>query len=210
MVRNMSSPRIVDRDSWLREREALLVREKAHTHEGDAIAAARRRLPMTEVAPITLEGADGPTPLTDIFEGRDQLIVHKHMFYPGEPTDRQCEGCTLFNWDFHDASYLNACGVTFAIFGEGPYEELARYREFLGHSHPWYSNHEVDDPAIGGGGVISCFLRQGDRVFLTYETTGRGVEAISPSLKYLDMTVYGRQETWEDSPAGWPKQGQEL
>jgi predicted dithiol-disulfide oxidoreductase (DUF899 family) len=199
-----ATPPIVDRDTWLREREALLAREKAHTREGDAIAAARRRLPMTEVAPISLDGAGGPTPLIDIFEGRDQLVVYKHMFYPGEPIDRQCEGCTLFTWDIRDASYLNARGVTFAIFGAGPYEELARFREFMGHSHPWYSNYQVDDPAIGGVG-LACYLRQGDRVFLTYETTNRGVEAFSSSLHLLDMTAYGRQETWEDSPVDWPQ-----
>ncbi|WP_239127087.1 DUF899 family protein [Asanoa siamensis] len=59
---------------------------------------------------------------------------------------------------------------------------------------------------LHGGGVIACFLRQGDRFFLTYETTGRGVEAIMSSHKLLDLTVYGRQEVWEDSPAGWPQE----
>lgn len=204
---NPSAPPIVDRDTWLHEREALLVQEKAHTRAGDAVAAARRRLPMTEVAPISLEGADGPTPLIDIFHGRDQLIVYKHMFYAGESIDRQCEGCTILTWGFHDASYLNARGISFAIFSPAPYEEMARYREFMGHQHPWYSNYQVEDPAVGGSGYLVCFLRQGDRIFLTYETTSRGVEPISPSLNLIDMTVYGRQETWEDSPEGWP-QGQ--
>lgn len=204
-ITSTATPPIVDRDTWHRQRDALLVREKAHTREGDAIAAARRRLPMTEVAPLSLDGADGPTPLIDIFEGRDQLIVYKHMFYPGEPIEKQCEGCTLFTWGFHDASYLNARGISFAFFGEAPYEELARFREFMGHPLPWYSNYQVDDPAIAGGGYIACYLRQGDRIFLTWETTNRGVETISSSLQLIDMSVYGRQETWEDSPEGWPQ-----
>lgn len=129
------------------------------------------------------------------------------MFYPGEPIEKRCEGCTLFTWGFHDASYLNVCGSSFAFFGEGPYDELARFREFMGHNQPWYSNYRVDDPAIsaGGGGHISCYLRQGDRAFLTWETTDRGVEAISSSLQLIDRTVYGRQEAWEDSPEGWPQ-----
>ncbi len=75
----------------------------------------------------------------------------------------------------------------------------------MGYGHPWYSNYQVDDPAVGGGGYIACYLRQGNRVFLTWETTNRGVEAISSSLQLIDMTVYGRQETWEDSSAGWPQ-----
>lgn len=199
------APPVVDRETWLREREALLVREKAHTREGDAIAAARRRLPMTEVAPVSLVGAGGPTRLLDIFAGRDQLIVYKHMWHLGKPFEEQCEGCTLSIWNFQNPVYLEARGITFAVFGEGPYAEMAPFREFMGYTHPWYSTYGVDDPAVAGGGIIACFLRRDDRVFLTYETTGRGVEAIMASLKLLDLTVYGRQEVWEDSPADWPK-----
>lgn len=201
-----AAPPVADRETWLRERAALLVREKAHTREGDAIAAARRRLPMTEVAPISLVGAHGPTPLADIFAGRDQLVVYKHMWHPGKPFEDQCEGCTATIWDFQKAAYLEERGISFAVFGEGPYEEMAPFREFMGYTHPWYSTHGVDDPAYAGGGVIACYLRRGDRFFLTYETTGRGVEAIMASHKLLDMTAYGRQETWEDSPAGWPQE----
>jgi predicted dithiol-disulfide oxidoreductase (DUF899 family) len=75
----------------------------------------------------------------------------------------------------------------------------------MGYLHPWYSTYGIDEPAVAGGGNIACYLRRGDRVFLTYETTGRGVEAIMGSLKLLDMTAYGRQEAWEDSPDGWPQ-----
>ena len=200
-----STPPVVDREAWLREREKLLVREKAHTREGDAIAAARRRLPMTEVASISVVGEKGPTSLVDVFEGRNQLVVYKHMWHLGEPFENQCEGCTATIWDFQNAAYLEERGVTFAVFGEGPYEQMAPFRRFMGYTHPWYSSYGIDDPAIAGGGVIVCFLRQADRVFLTYETTGRGVEAIMGSLKLLDMTAYGRQEVWEDSPEGWPQ-----
>jgi predicted dithiol-disulfide oxidoreductase (DUF899 family) len=200
------APPVVDRDTWLREREALLVREKAHTREGDAIAAARRRLPMTEVTPVSLVGAHGPTPLPDIFDGRDQLVVYKHMWYLGKPFEDQCEGCTATIWDFHDAAYLEARGISFAVLGEGPYEEMAPFREFMGYTHPWFSTYGIEDPAYAGGGIIACFLRRGDRFFLTYETTGRGVEAIMSSHKLLDMTAYGRQEKWEDSPDGWPQE----
>ncbi|GIG92207.1 DUF899 family protein [Plantactinospora endophytica] len=201
-----SAPPVVDRETWLRERGALLVREKAHTREGDAIAAARRRLPMTEVTPIPLIGAHGPTPLQDIFAGRDQLVVYRHMWHLGKPFEDQCEGCTASIWDFQNAAYLEERGISFAVFCEGPYEELAPFRDFMGYPHPWYSTHGIDDPAYAGGGEIACFLRRDDRFFLTYETTGRGVEAIMSSHKLLDMTVYGRQEVWEDSPEGWPQE----
>src|SRR5262245_23596098 len=85
-------PQIVDRETWQAARDELLVREKAHTREGDAIAAARRRLPMTEVdASITVVGPDGRRTLLDLFEGRDELVVYRHMWVPGEPFENQCE-----------------------------------------------------------------------------------------------------------------------
>lgn len=204
-------PPMVDRETWLRERNQLLVREKAHTREGDAIAAARRRLPMTEVdGTALLVGDNGPTSLLDVFDGRDQLVVYKHMWHPGKPIEEQCEGCTLSVWSFQDACYLHACGVSFAVFCEGPWDDVRPFRDFMGYPLPWYSMYGVGDPAVAGGlsddrGLISCYLRVGDRVFLTGETTHRGVEAIIPSLKLLDLTVYGRQEVWEDSPEGWPQ-----
>src|SRR5688572_15026257 len=116
-----SAPAVVDRDTWLRERAALLVREKVHTREGDAIAAARRRLPMTEVVPVPLIGVHGPTSLLDIFQGRDQLVVYKHMWHRGRPIEDQCEGCTLSIWDFQNPVYLEERGISFAVFCEGPW-----------------------------------------------------------------------------------------
>ncbi|MDG4831221.1 DUF899 family protein [Solwaraspora sp. WMMD1047] len=199
-------PAVVDRETWRREREIVLAREKAHTREGDAIAAARRRLPMTEVTPVDLIGAAGPTSLLDIFAGRDQLVAYRHMWHAGKPIEGQCEGCTISIWDFQNPVYLEARGVSFAVFCGGPWEEVAPFREFMGYQVPWYSTHGVEDPVFAGDGSIACFLRDGDRVFLTYETTGRGVEQMMTSLRLLDLTVYGRQESWEDSPEGWPQQ----
>jgi hypothetical protein len=81
--------------TWQAARDQLLVREKAHTREGDAIAAARRRLPMVEVdGTVEVAGADGPVPFVDLFQGRDELVVYQHMWYDGAPPQGQCEGCT--------------------------------------------------------------------------------------------------------------------
>ena len=83
-------PEVVDRSTWQAELDKLLVREKAYTREGDAIAAARRRLPMVEVDPtITVVGPDGPVTLLDVFEGRRQLITYFHMWQTGKPAEAQ-------------------------------------------------------------------------------------------------------------------------
>src|ERR1700691_4380023 len=91
----LGAPKLVDRDTFQAELDALLVREKAHTHEGDAIAAARRRLPMVEVDATTkLIGPHGPVTLLDTFAGRRQLIAYYFMWHAGHPAPEQCEGCT--------------------------------------------------------------------------------------------------------------------
>ena len=203
-------PPVVDLATWQAARDELLVREKAHTREGDAIAAARRRLPMTEVPPgTTVVGPDGPVPFGDVFEGRDELVVYSHMFYDGEPWEWQCEGCTRNSWAMQhaaDAAGLNAYGITFAILAPGPYEELAAFRDFMGYTTPWYSTaHIEDDPTVGGSGRICCYLRREGKIYLTYWTTARGDEVMNPLFGLLDMTAYGRREEWEDSPEGWPQ-----
>ncbi len=198
-------PAIVDRETWRRERCELLVREKAHTREGSAIAAARRRLPMTEInASVAMQGARGPATLLDMFEGRKQLIVFQHMWHRGQPFEGQCRGCTANVWNFQDATYLHARDVSFVVWCEGPYEEFKPYWEFMGYSHPWYSTDGVSDATLPED-ALAVLLRDGERVFLTYQTDGRGCEVMMPALLLLDLTAYGRQEEWEDSPEGWPQ-----
>jgi predicted dithiol-disulfide oxidoreductase (DUF899 family) len=80
----------------------------------------------------------------------------------------------------------------------------------MGYTQPWYSVRDVDAPVGGSMGYITCFLRDGDHVFLTHSTTGRGNERVNGSLGLLDMTPYGRGEAWEDNPEGWPEGRQEL
>jgi predicted dithiol-disulfide oxidoreductase (DUF899 family) len=108
-----------------------------------------------------------------------------------------------------ELSYIHSRDVTFAVFCQGPYEESARYRDFMGWEMPWYSAQGSVDTLLVGRRVgrmhIVCYLRQGSNVFETYWTTSRGVQAMDNSYRLLDLTVYGRQETWEDSATGWPQ-----
>jgi predicted dithiol-disulfide oxidoreductase (DUF899 family) len=201
-------PMVVDRPTWQRELDELLAREKQHTREGDAIAAARRRLPMVEVDPqVTVVGADGQVALLDVFEGRRQLFVYFHMWHSGRAADEQCEGCTFFNGQVRELSYLHSRDVTYATFCQGPYDESVRYRDFMGWEVPWYSAHGAAETLLAGRwfGMQVCYLRVGDRVFETYWSSGRAGEVMAPTYGILDMTVYGRQEAWEKSPAGWPQ-----
>ena len=206
----LAAPRVVDRATFQVQLDKLRVREKAHTHEGDAIAAARRRLPMVEVdAKLELTGPHGPLTLLDAFEGRRMLIAYYLMWHPGRPAPEQCEGCTWVTTQVTELSYLHLQDITYATFCQGPYDESIRYRDFMGWQQPWYSALPSLNTLLVGRQVgrmhIVCYLRQGDRVFETYWTTIRGVEAMDYNYALMDLTVYGRQERWEDSPPGWPQ-----
>lgn len=203
-------PRAVDRATFQAELDELRLREKAHMREGDAIAAARRRLPMVEVdSTLELTGPDGPVSLLDAFDGRTQLLAYYFMWHAGHPAAEQCEGCTWVTTQVSELSYLHSRDITYAVFCQGPYPESARYREFMGWTVPWYSALPSLDELLVGRQVgmmhIVAYVREDDRVFETYWTTRRGVETMDYSLALMDLTIYGRQEPWEDSPAGWPQ-----
>jgi len=215
-------PAAVDRAAFQAALDELRAREKAHTREGDAIAAARRRLPVVEVDPgLELIGPNGPLTLLDAFEGRRQLIAYYGMWWPRRPAPDQCEGCTLFLSQVTELSTLHSRDITYAVFCQGrnsafgpadpqvSYAESLRYRDFMGWDMPWYSAQPSLDALLAGreSGLMHlvCYLRSGDRVFETYWTNRRGVEAMDNSYALMDRTVYGRQEPWEDSPAGWPQ-----
>jgi predicted dithiol-disulfide oxidoreductase (DUF899 family) len=207
----LRAPKVVDRATFQAELDALRVREKAHTHEGDAIAGARRRLPMVEVDGATpLIDEAGAVTLLDVFEGRRMLIAYYSMWHTGHPAPEQCEGCTWVTSQVRELSYLHSRDITYAVFCQGPYDESIRYHDFMGWDMPWYSAQKSLDALLVGRQknrmYLVSYLTDGDRVFETYWTTIRGVEAMDYSYALMDLTAYGRQETWEDSPPGWPQQ----
>src|ERR1700678_2883736 len=146
-----SLPAAVDRAAFQAELDRLRVREKAHTREGDAIAAARRRLPMIEVDPsLTLTGPSGPLTLLDAFEGRRQLIAYYFMWHHGHPAAEQCEGCTWVTTQVAELSYLHSRDITYAVFCQGPWDESIRYHDFMGWGMPWYSALASRDALLVG------------------------------------------------------------
>jgi len=204
----MAKPPVVDEETWRKELDALRSREKAATRELDAIAAQRRRLPMVEMDDYTLIGEDGPIRLVDVFKGHPQLIVYNHMWENG--AEWQCGGCTGLTSQFTRLEFLDSFDARFVIVTNGPIEEALAYRDKVGNKMDWYSSSEstfgadVDAPP-GGGYAVNVFLRDGDTVYRTWHTDGRGTEQFSHSFGLIDLLPYGRQEEWQDSPEGWPQ-----
>jgi predicted dithiol-disulfide oxidoreductase (DUF899 family) len=156
----------------------------------------------------TLEGADGPVRLADMFGGASQLIVYNHMWFPGEQW--QCPGCTGFTSQFTRLEILNNFDARFVVVTQGPIDEALAYRRLVGNTMTWYSTADstfgadVGAPP-GGGFAVNVFLRDGDTVYRTWHTNGRGTEQLGFSFALIDLLPYGRQEEWQDSPEGWPQ-----
>ncbi|MEW1641754.1 MULTISPECIES: DUF899 family protein [unclassified Streptomyces] len=201
-------PPVVDIATWESRLAALRTREKAATRELDAIAAERRRLPMVEMPDYTLDGADGPVRLAELFDGKRQLIVYNHMWFADK--DWQCPGCTGFTSQFTRLEFLDNYDARFVIVTQGPIDEALAYKERVGNRMPWYSTAnspfgtDVGAPPDGGF-AVNVFLRHGDTVYRTWHTDGRGTEQLTHTFALIDLLPYGRQEQWQDSPTGWPQ-----
>jgi len=200
-------PTVVDVDAWTAELDALRIREKAATRELDAIAAQRRALPMVEMPEYTLVGKDGSVRLAEIFGGRSQLITYHHMWFPDE--EWQCGGCTSFTSQFTRLDFLEPYDARFVIVTQGPIDGALAYAARVGNRMEWYSTADspfgadVGTPPGGGFGV-NVFLRDGEVVYRTWHTNGRGTEQLSHTFPLVDLLPYGRREDWQDAPVGQP------
>jgi predicted dithiol-disulfide oxidoreductase (DUF899 family) len=208
-------PPIVSAAEWQKAHEALLKKEKAATKAHDALAAERRRQPMVRIdKAYELEGPDGKSTLLDLFDGRDQLLLYHFMFAPGVHgwPEAGCPGCSFFLDQIGDVAHLNARDVSFAVVSRAALANIEAYRKRMGWTLPWHSSAHSDFNADfgmttpeGENHGLSVFLRDGWDIYRTYFATARGLELLGSTWSLLDITPYGRQETWEDSPAGWPQ-----
>ncbi len=206
----MTLPEVVSEAEWRAAREELLVKEKEATRALDALAAERRRLPMVLVEKdYELAGPDGEVRFTDLFDGRRQLIVYHFMFGPGEDP---CTGCSSFTDNIADLTHLRARDTAFVLVSRAPYDEIRAFKERMGWTVPWFSsfgsdfNYDFDVTRDGGEMfALSVFVRDGDSVYRSYVTSSRGVDRLRLDFNLLDLTPFGRQEEWEDSPEDWPQ-----
>jgi predicted dithiol-disulfide oxidoreductase (DUF899 family) len=208
-------PPIMSAAEWGIAREKLLVKEKAATRAHDALAAERRRLPMVLIEKqYVFEGPNGTASLVDLFDGKPQLLLYHFMFAPGVHgwPDAGCPGCSMFVDQIGHQSHFHARNVNFVLVSHAPLPQIQAYRKRMGWTLPWLSSYGSDfnrDFGIttheGEGFGLSVFLRDEEKVYRTYSIDGRGVDALGSVWSFLDLTPFGRQESWEDSPAGWPQ-----
>jgi predicted dithiol-disulfide oxidoreductase (DUF899 family) len=206
----MQTPPIVSPEEWEAARLRLLVQEKELTRTRDAMAAARRRMPWTEVVEsYELDGPSGRATLLDLFEGRQQLVVYRAFLEPGVHgwPDHACVGCSMVADQVAHVAHLHNRSTRLAFVSRGSQPDIQRIKDRMGWEMPWYTitdSFDVDFGVDEWHGT-NAFFRDGDRIFRTYFINNRGDEAMGSTWSYLDMTALGRQETWEDSPAGYPQ-----
>ena len=219
----MQQNKVVSREEWLEARRTLLVKEKAYLREGDALAGARRALPWVKVEKAySFDTTDGRRSLAELFEGREQLIVHHLMFAPD--WNAACPGCS-FQAEHIDgpARHLVHHNVTILAASRAPLAKILAYKKRMGWDFPWVSSFGSDfnydfrvsfsKDQVASGAIdynfgtitterryideelpgISVFLRdKTGQVFHTYSTYARGLDALLDTNHYLDITPEGR------------------
>jgi predicted dithiol-disulfide oxidoreductase (DUF899 family) len=205
----------VSATEWQLAHDKLLVKEKEATRARDALAAERRRQPIVQVdKEYVFEGPGGEASLLDLFEGRRQLVVYHFMFAPGVDgwPSAGCTGCSMFVDNVGELAHLYARDTSFTLVSRAPLANIGPYKQRMGWTVPWVSSGGSDFNVDFGVTVdgretfgLSVFLRDGDSIYRSYFTAGRGVETLGTVWTFLDLTPLGRQEAWEDSPEGWPK-----
>jgi predicted dithiol-disulfide oxidoreductase (DUF899 family) len=199
-------PDIVSAEKWQQDRAELLKAEKEATRALDALAARRRRLPMVKFNnEYVFDTSAGQITLLDLFAGEGQLVIYQFM---DNGPDDYCPGCTHFTNNVVDLAALADAGVSWATVSNMPLAQIEAYKARMGWTMPFVSSYGstfADDCGAGSGFMLSVFLRDGADVYRTYCTAARGVDRLVFVNNILDLTPYGRQEDWEDSPPGWPQ-----
>jgi predicted dithiol-disulfide oxidoreductase (DUF899 family) len=212
---------IVSRDEWLAARQDLLRKEKALTRMRDELAAERRALPWVRIdKPYVFDTPGGKRGLSDLFDGRSQLIVYHFMLGPG--WGEGCKSCSYLA-DHFDGSvvHLAARDVTFTAVSRAPLPEIAAFKQRMGWRFPWASSYGSDfnvdfhvsfpEPQDRDGPVyynyalgqfpseeapgVSVFHKDAaGRVFHTYSAFARGLDQLVNAYNFLDLVPRGRDE----------------
>ncbi|HVT17296.1 MAG TPA: thioredoxin family protein [Thermoanaerobaculia bacterium] len=212
---------VVSHEEWLAARKALLAKEKAFTRLRDDLSRQRRELPWEPVEKeYAFEGPQGRQTLSQLFDGRSQLIVYHFMF--GPDWEAGCGTCSFWADNFNGVIvHLNHRDATMIAVSRAPYEKLAAYERKMGWSFKWVSsfgtdfnfdyhvsftpaevaekkafyNYTVQDPHETEREGVSVFYKDpAGRLFHAYSSFARGIDMVNTAYHYLDLLPKGRDE----------------
>ena len=219
--RQIEHPRVVSQAEWLTARKELLKKEKEFTRQKDALSAERRELPWVRVEKeYTFDAPGGKRTLSDLFEGKSQLIVYHFMF--GPEWQEGCPSCS-FNMDHTDGAIVHLAqrDVSFAAISRAPIAKIEAFKKRLGWRFNWVSSYQTEFnrdyhvsftkeemakgkvdynydlaefPSEEAPGVSVFYKDKNGDIFHTYSAYARGTESTIGTYNYLDLVPKGRDE----------------
>ena len=236
-MRNLDNHRIVSKDEWLAARSALLKKEKEFTLLRDKLGQQQRDMPWVLVdKKYIFDGPNGKQTLSDLFDGRSQLIVYHFMYDPN--WDAGCPSCSFWADNFNGiVVHLNQRDVTMIAVSKAPYSKIGEYKKRMGWNFKWVSSYDNDfnfdyhvsftpeelsekkafynysfqdthSPEREG---VSVFYKDtAGHVFHTYSAYARGIDVLNVAYHYLDLVPMGRDEDGHEFPQFWVRRHDEY
>jgi predicted dithiol-disulfide oxidoreductase (DUF899 family) len=237
MTESLEDHKIVSENEWIEARKALLEKEKEFTDLRDQLSQQRRDLPWVAVdKEYVFEGPNGKQTLSELFDGRRQLIVYHFMFDP--IWEAGCFACSFWADNFNGIIvHLNQRDVTMIAVSRAPYSKLATYEKRMGWDFKWVSSHDTDfnfdydvsftpeevakkkafynfisqDPLSAEREGVSVFYKDpAGNVFHTYSAYARGIDMLNVAYHYLDLVPKGRDEAGHAFPLYWVRRRDEY
>jgi predicted dithiol-disulfide oxidoreductase (DUF899 family) len=233
----LDNHQIVSKNEWIEARKVLLKKEKQFTALRDQLSQQRRDLPWVAVdKEYVFDGPNGKQTLSELFDGRSQLIVYHFMYDPN--WDAGCPSCSFWADNFNNIIvHLNQRDVTMIAISKAPYNKIAAYKKRLGWEFKWVSSFDTDfnfdyfvsftpeelakkeasynfisqDPRISEREGVSVFYKDSSgKIFHTYSAYERGIDILNNTYNYLDLVPKGRDEDGYDFPMAWVRRHDEY
>ena len=234
---NLDNHQIVSKNEWIKARKVLLQKEKKFTELRDQLSQQRRDLPWVAVdKEYVFDGPNGKQNLSDLFDGRSQLIVYHFMYGPN--WDAGCPSCSFWADNFNEiVVHLNQRDVTMIAVSRAPYSKIDAYKKRLGWDFNWVSSFDTDfnrdyyvsfteeelekkegfynftiqDPSVSELPGVSVFYKDSSgKIFHTYSAYARGIDIMNNTYNYLDLVPKGRDEDSYDFPMAWVRRHDEY
>lgn len=226
----MAEHKVLSHDDWVEARKALLAKEKEFTRARDALSRERRELPWERVEKnYVFEGPDGRETLSDLFDGRSQLIVYHFMY--GPDWDEGCKSCSFLADHFNPAiNHLNNRDVSMVAVSTASLPVLEAFKKRMDWAFKWvcsfgnefnrdydvsFSQDEIDNgsttynykqqvfPSTEAPGASVFYKNSGGDIFHTYSVYARGLDMFLTAYHYLDIVPKGRDEEHLSFSMAW-------
>ncbi len=226
----MTDHKVVSQEEWVKARVAFMAKEKEFTHQREKLAEERRQLPWVKIdKDYTFQSDSGTETLSDLFQGRSQLVVYHFMF--GPDWQEGCKSCSFWADNYNGSiEHLAARDVSLVAVSVGPLAKLNEFQQRMGWNFKWVSSAQTDfskdfhvwaSPEEIENGTTFYNFKKGNhygehmpgmsvfatdkdgQIFHTYSCYARGLDPVNSTYQILDLTPKGRDEKELPFPMAW-------